>query len=101
MKRTWRSGKTDSDGSGVPEMDSTAVGAEYYTSTMTLNLVSNSYLEESTAKIRVKQVPWEVRLLSLPSFTSSHQSKRQLGISTRRTYHPRGARAHQESRQAA
>ncbi|KAI9446627.1 ATPase V1 complex subunit H [Lactarius indigo] len=26
---------------------------------MTLNLVSNSYLEESTAKIRVKQVPWE------------------------------------------
>lgn len=31
---------------------------------MTLNLVSNSYLEESTAKIRVKQVPWEVRLLS-------------------------------------
>ena len=32
---------------------------------MTLNLVSNSYLEESTAKIRVKQVPWEVRLLAL------------------------------------
>ena len=32
---------------------------------MTLNLVSNAYLEESTAKIRVKQVPWEVRLLSL------------------------------------
>ena len=29
---------------------------------MTLNLVSNSYLEENTAKIRVKQVPWEVRL---------------------------------------
>jgi len=27
--------------------------------TMTLRLVSNSYLEESTAKIRVKQVPWE------------------------------------------
>jgi len=26
---------------------------------MTLNLVSNSYLEESTAKIRVKRVPWE------------------------------------------
>ncbi|KAH9966492.1 ATPase V1 complex subunit H [Russula dissimulans] len=26
---------------------------------MTLNLVSNSYLEESTAKIRVKQVPWD------------------------------------------
>ncbi|KAH9079241.1 ATPase V1 complex subunit H [Lactarius deliciosus] len=26
---------------------------------MTLNLVSNSYLEENTAKIRVKQVPWE------------------------------------------
>ncbi|KAH9997541.1 ATPase V1 complex subunit H [Russula vinacea] len=26
---------------------------------MTLRLVSNSYLEESTAKIRVKQVPWE------------------------------------------
>jgi len=30
---------------------------------MTLNLVSNSYLEENTAKIRVKQVPWEVRLV--------------------------------------
>jgi hypothetical protein len=30
-------------------------------STMALNLVSNSYLEENTAKIRVKQVPWEVR----------------------------------------
>ncbi|KAN0128507.1 ATPase V1 complex subunit H [Lactarius tabidus] len=26
---------------------------------MTLNLVSNYYLEESTAKIRAKQVPWE------------------------------------------
>ncbi|KAI9509962.1 ATPase V1 complex subunit H [Russula earlei] len=26
---------------------------------MALSLVSNSYLEESTAKIRVKQVPWE------------------------------------------
>jgi hypothetical protein len=35
------------------------------TPTMTLNLVSNAYLEESTAKIRVKQVPWEVRLSSL------------------------------------
>ena len=39
------------------------------TSTMALDLVSNSYLEENTAKIRVKQVPWEVRLVV---FTVSH-----------------------------
>jgi len=37
------------------------VAEQAFTSTMTLNLVSNSYLEENTAKIRVKQVPWEVR----------------------------------------
>jgi hypothetical protein len=34
---------------------------------MTLNLVLNPYLEESTTKIRVKQVPWEVRFSSLSS----------------------------------
>jgi hypothetical protein len=37
--------------------------------TMTLRLVSNSYLDESTSKIRVKQVPWEVRSLAVPSLT--------------------------------
>ena len=37
--------------------------------TMTLRLVSNSYLDENTAKIRVKQVPWEVRSLFVPSLT--------------------------------
>ena len=42
---------------------------------MTLNLVSNSYLEESTAKIRVKQVPWEVRLSALHSITSGANLK--------------------------
>ena len=55
---TWQEWQTS------PELDSD-------TPTMTLNLVSNSYLEESTAKIRVKQVPWEVRLFALQSSSSS------------------------------
>ena len=69
--------------------------------TMTLRLVSNSYLEESTAKIRVKQVPWEVCSSTLPPLTSSHSNDPPIGISTRWTYHSRGARAYQEGRQTA
>src|SRR6266404_3209975 len=58
---------------------------------MTLNLVSTSYLEESTAKIRVKQVPWEVRLRP-DNISIHHLSNRfQVGISTRRTYYLRRA----------
>jgi hypothetical protein len=94
------------DGDGLPEMDRARAAwlpclrLDCRTAaTMTLNLVSNSYLEESTAKIRVKQVPWEVRSFSPPSLISSHRRQPQSGISTRRTYHPRGARTHQESRQ--
>jgi hypothetical protein len=77
-----------------PELDSD-------TPAMTLNLVSNYYLEESTAKIRAKQVPWEVRLW--PDNLPVHHlwSVSQVGISTRRTCYTRGACAHQESRQAA
>lgn len=33
-------------------------------SSMSLSLVSNSYLEETSAKIRSKPVPWEVRVVS-------------------------------------
>ena len=68
---------------------------------MTLNLVLNSYLEESTTKIRVKQVPWEVRPLAIQYYVHHLWSVSQVGISTRRTCYPRGARPHQESRQAA
>ena len=74
----WQAERTERGWDGSPEMDNTlqaaASGYDWvpepaFTSTMTLNLVSNSYLEENTAKIRVKQVPWEVRLVV---FTVSH-----------------------------
>ena len=71
---------------GGPELDSV-------TPAMTLNLVSNYYLEESTAKIRAKQVPWEVRLWSFNPPVHHLWSTSQVGISTRWTYYTRGARA--------
>ena len=58
MGRFTRNGMTRAPGGGYYY---DYIQCRHSQSTMALNLVSNSYLEENTAKIRVKQVPWEVR----------------------------------------
>lgn len=64
---------------------------------MSVSLVSNAYLDENSAKIRSKPVPWEVRTVILqcsPLISST-------GLPARGTRHLGGACPYQKGRQAA
>lgn len=64
---------------------------------MSASLVSNAYLDENSAKIRAKPVPWEVRT---PSLLASLLICLP-GIPARGTRHFGGACPHQKGRQTA
>ena len=68
---------------------------------MSLSLVSNPYLDDSSAKIRQKPVPWEVCTFIFTERPAADPGCcMSAGVPTRRTRNVGGARADQESRQA-
>lgn len=64
---------------------------------MSVSLVSNAYLDENSAKIRSKPVPWEVS----SSRIHPRSLTRRIGLPARRARHFGGAGSHQKGRQTA
>lgn len=64
---------------------------------MSVSLVSNGYLDENSAKIRSKPVPWEVR----GSFLGRSSLTWRPGLSARGARHLGGACPHQKGGQTA